>query len=141
MVTVAGDAVRSEGDEQVRSDRRDDVGDAADGGFSVDQIAFAVAVADHSDVMDADLGQAGTQLALPVGGEVGLVVVGRIRRALLAPGEGEHRHRAAGVGHSGHQPRGEVGLVVGMRPDPHDVARKVGVEWRGHVSNLRKVSS
>jgi hypothetical protein len=36
VVTVAGDAVWSESDEQVRSDRRDDVGDAADGGFGVD---------------------------------------------------------------------------------------------------------
>ena len=42
MVTVAGDAVGTEGDDDIRSDGRDRVGDAVDRGCVVDQIAFAV---------------------------------------------------------------------------------------------------
>jgi hypothetical protein len=78
MVTVASDAVGTEGNDDIRSKSRDCFGDGADGGFVVDQIALTVGVAEQSDVVDAEFAKAGAQLALTARRDVGRVVVGRI---------------------------------------------------------------
>ena len=59
MVTVAGDAVGTEGDDEIRSDGRDRVGDAVDRGCVVDQVAFAVGIAEQPNVVDVELAKAG----------------------------------------------------------------------------------
>ena len=60
MIRMAGEAVGTEGDDEIRSDAADRLGDAVDRGFVVDQVAFAVAVAEQPNVVDAELAKAGT---------------------------------------------------------------------------------
>jgi hypothetical protein len=120
MIRVVRDPVGSERDDGVGPHLGDGPADGVDHGLGVSSVAAPVGEPQQPQVGDPELAQALAQLPLPPGREPLRSVLRRIVGAPLAPGGSDHRHVPTRLDDTGHQAGREVGLVVGVGPDPQE---------------------
>ena len=138
VVGMPGEAVRAEGQHGVRPDPRDQLGEPPTAVDASAAGAPAVAVAQPVVLVHAEDGQALGELAGAFGGEPLRRPGHRVGGAELAAGGG-HAHHALAVGAGErHQAAGQVRLVVGVRPDPHDGAEGADVGLHGSEGAARR---
>jgi hypothetical protein len=123
VVRVTGDAVRAEGQHDVRADLFDHGAQPPDRVGSAHLGALAVAVSEPVMLSDPEDLQAARQLAGALRGQPVRRPRRRVGRAELAAGRGHAYHARSAVAGQRHQPTGQVRLVVRVSPDPKDGAQ------------------